>query len=189
MKVTKVLSVFLLVFFVIGFAGCNGGKGSDSETSTPPTVTPPPPTPTPVPNPCPCEDGCCDSSGQCKSGEHCMTFPLVDQTQSDKGMECTFEITGIDCMGCCNLNATKIKGEGSTPLRENSTLERSNSTRDVSPDQIGTLSSSGSGWESAWDTAFACGGNPVDCGNGDYTAVLIFEGACPETIELCFRLP
>ena len=185
MKVANMMLVLFLAFLIIG--GCNEADDNNGGTTNPPTITPAPPTP--EPNPCPCQECCCDSSGQCKSGEHCMTFPLTNQTQSDKGMECTFEIKGIDCMGCCNLNAIKLKGQGPAPVRDDSTLERTDSGKDVAPDQIGTLSSSGSGWQSAWDTAFGCGGNPVDCGNGNYKAVLIFEGGCPETLEICFRLP
>lgn len=185
MKVTNMILVLFMAFLIIG--GCNNADDNNGTTQPPPA--PATPTPTPEPNPCPCEKGCCDSSGQCDSGEHCMTFPLTNQTTSDKGMECTFEIKGIDCMGCCNLNAIKLKGQGSAPLAENSTVERSNSTKDTTPEAISNITSAGSGWESSWDSAFACGGNPVDCGNGDYTAVLTFEGGCPETIEICFRLP
>lgn len=186
MKVAHMMFILFLGFMIIG--GCNeaddnGGNGNQ------PTVTQAPPTPSPPPNPCPCEDGCCDSSGQCKSGEHCMTMPLTNQTTVAQGMQCTFEIKGIDCMDCCNLNAARLKGQEPSPIRENSTLERSDSRKDVSPDEIGTVSSSGSGWESAWDTTFGCSGNPIGCGNGSYTAVLTFEKGCPETIELCFRLP
>ena len=118
-----------------------------------------------------------------------MTVPLSNSRQVAAGMECTYEVKGIDCMDCCNLNAARLKGQGSSPIRENSTLERSNSSKDVSPDEIGNVSSSGSGWESSWDTAFGCSGNPIGCGNGDYSAVLIFEKGCAETVELCFRNP
>lgn len=184
MRATNLLSVLLLVFLVVGFAACNEDEG-DNGGNTTPTVTPAP-TPTPEPAPCPCEDSCCDSSGQCKSGEQCMTVPLSGSSQAASGMECTYEVKGIECMDCCNLNAVRLKGQEPSPIRETSTLERSDSTKDIAPDQLGTISS---GWESAWDTAFGCSGNPIGCGNGSYTAVLTFEKGCAETIELCFRLP
>lgn len=183
MKVANMILVLFLAFLITG--GCNEADDNDGNTN-PPAVTQAPPTPTPEPAPCPCEDGCCDSSNQCKSGEQCMTVPLSGSSQVASGMECTYEVKGIDCMGCCNLNATRVKGQGSSPIRESSTLERSDSTKDVAADVIGTVSGS---WESAWDTAFGCSGNPIGCGNGSYTAVLTFERGCPETIELCFRLP
>lgn len=182
MKVANMIMVMFLAFLIIG--GCNEADDNNGGTTNPPTVTPAPPTP--EPNPCPCEDGCCDSSGQCKSGEHCMTVPLTNSSQVAAGMECTYEVKGIDCMDCCNLNAARLKGNGPSPIRDNSTLERSNSKKDVAPDQLGTISG---GWESGWDTAFGCSGNPIGCGNGDYTAVLTFEKGCQETVELCFRLP
>ncbi len=188
MKVAKSsLYLFLMMFLIIGFVACED-EGPD-PAPTPVPVTPPPPTPTPVPAPCPCDQGCCDSSGQCESGWHCMDFPVVKQNPVDGGMECTFEIKGIDCMDCCNVFAAKLQGQGTSPIRENSTLDRSNSSKDVPARQIGTISSSGAGWETSQDTGFGCQGNPIGCGNGNYTAVLIFPEACPEVVELCFRLP
>lgn len=185
MKVANVISVFLLVFLIIGFTACNEEDDNGGSTN-PPAVTPAPPTPTPEPAPCPCENGCCDSSNQCKSGEHCITVPLSGSSQAPSGMECTYEVKGIECMDCCNLNAVKLRGQGAPPIRENSTLERSNSTKNVGPENIGFVSGS---WESSWDTTFGCQGNPIGCGNGSYTAVLTFERGCPETVDLCFRLP
>jgi len=181
MKVTNMLLVLFLAFLIIG--GCDEDEGDNGGTTNPPTVTQAPPTPEPAP--CPCDGTCCDGS-ECKSGEHCMTVPLSGSSQVASGMECTYEVKGIDCMGCCNLNATRVKGQGPSPIRDSSTLERSDSTKDVAPDVIGTISGS---WESGWDTAFGCSGNPIGCGNGSYTAVLTFEKGCAETIELCFRNP
>ena len=178
------LYIFLMMFLVVGFIACD-----NEPEPAPAPATPPPATPTPPPAPCPCEDGCCDTSGQCKSDWHCIDFPLVNQEPVDEGMKCTFEIKGIECMDCCNLYSTKLQGQGTAPNREGSTLERSDSGKDVPATQIGNVTSSGSTWESAQDTEFGCGGNPIGCGDGAYTGVLIFRDSCPEVIELCFRLP
>lgn len=188
MKVAKnKLCLVLMIFLVIGFVACED-EGTD-PAPTPVPVTPPPATPTPPPAPCPCDNGCCDSSGRCESGWHCIDFPVVKQDPVDGEMQCTFEIKGIDCMDCCNLYSTKLQGQGNGPNRDGSTLERSDSGKDVSPRQIGNVNASGSGWETAQDIEFGCQGNPTGCGDGAYTGVLIFEGGCPEVIELCFRLP
>ena len=184
MAIKNKLCLFVLALLVVGFVAC------DNETEPAPApATPPPATPTPPPPPCPCEDGCCDRDGQCKSGEHCIDFPLVDQEPVDDGMKCTFEIKGIDCMECCNLNSMRLKGDGDAPKSDGSTLARGDSTKDVAPRALRNISDSASGWESSWDTGFGCQGNPIGCGDGSYSSVLIFSGSCPEVIQLCFRFP
>lgn len=179
------LLLILISALIIGVVGCEKSPEQESPTPTP-SSRPASPQAVSYSN-CPCDNGCCDRSGRCKSGDHSIKMPLIKSKLTHQGIECKYSVKKVDCTSCCNLLSVWLSGSGNSPRSGSVSLERSDSSLNVSPPE--TFSEIYGGWETNKESKFGCTGTHMGCGDGIYTASIeVFPEDCPDSIMLWFRM-